>query len=153
MKQLTFILLILLFCFLNFKKQNPKLFYPAPTALTTLDSLQGNWVNDDDSANKILIHNNDWIDYRTDGNTILNSQRYQIYFSDTVINTIKITTPIFDSLQKNGRYILYKSLQDTTYDCQFIGGFFYEANDTFVVFEPKLGFPKGNTAFLYKKIH
>lgn len=157
MKLLLLILAITSFSLLNskeFNKTEKFSFKRKPPIFTTLDSLQGHWVNDEDSTNKVFIQDRNWTEYKTDGsNAILSSSAYKIYFSDTGINTISTPTPIFDSLKKTGIYILYKSLQDTTFDCQYIGGFYYEAHDTFVVFEPKFGFPKGNPTFLYKKIH
>lgn len=105
----------------------PHKYLPPPT---TLDSLQGDWINEKDSLHTVKITGRYWTEeYLNQSHPYL--EIYIIYFSDTVVNNELLFNQIsIDTAALTGNYLILKSSFDETLDCSFITGFYRDNVDT-----------------------
>lgn len=112
-------------CAIPEKKQNKKAYPPA----SSLDSLQGKWINDEDSSNVITVTGRSWNDKYT-SSSITNNETYLIYFSDTIVNSQNFSTALIDTSASSGKYIIAMSPSDNSMDCWQFNGFYHDSIDT-----------------------
>ena len=128
--------------------------YIHPLSISTLDSLQGIWLNEDDSLNKLTILGRKWLEEYNDNNVTSYPHSYKIFFSDTAINiSDTLPIPLFDTTTTSGNYLILKSLLNNSISCIFLSGFNLKNSDTTFVIRPATGLWRASSVRLFKKIH
>lgn len=121
-----------------------------PPPPSTLDSLQGVWVNDEDPQHQVTISGRDWTEKYLNPSAPFN-ETYRIYFSDTLVDNDLLFTAIrIDTLAVSGQYIIRAS-PDQTIDCDYLNGFYRDSTDTTFSITPREGGIKETQ--LFKKLH
>ena len=118
--------------------------------LSTLDSLQGKWINEDDSLNVVIINGRYWNEQYNDPNNLI-SNTYRLYFSDTLVNSQQSFSSIsIDTTALTGQYILFAS-PDHSIDCYYLNGFYHDNIDTTFSISPPDGTMRD--LLLFNKAH
>jgi hypothetical protein len=88
---------------------------------TTLDSLQGNWTNEDDALWQMNIKGRIINEIYKDAD--LKNTIYKIYFSDTLVNAADFNSIRIDTSLARGNYLIARELDDDSILCYEINGF------------------------------
>ena len=125
---LSALLITFFFCSANstFNYKNKTTY---PPGISTLDSLQGTWINEDDTLEKVIINDRYWKEDFNDPDYPDNT--YRIYFSDTAVISNTFTSAHFDTSQLSGNYIILRSQIDNSIDCSEILGIVTIQGETF----------------------
>ena len=119
-----------------------------PSPITTLDSLQGSWLNEDDTSNKIVINGRQWLElYDT-----FPPVSHLIFFSDTAIATDSNFIPTFDTTRTSGEFIIFSNSILTQIDCYALNGFYRDMTDTTFAIRPAINWTD-RSVIVYKKAH
>jgi hypothetical protein len=153
---LSFSLVVLLIFFSSSKNCNT----PTTNSLrnppnsSTLDSLQGVWVNENDSNNVITINRRIWASVFIDDNVFTRDTSY-CYFSDVVVQADTILFSQIDTAALSGKYLIDVSPMNNGLGfigrgCWEILGITKLEGDTFLSMRPA---PYGNAKQIqeYKK--
>ncbi len=97
--------------------------------LSTLDSLQGKWINEDDSLNVVIINGRYWNEQYNDNVQPIN-KFYRIYFSDTAVQTNNFLNASFDTTALSGNYIVTVKESDNSMECWQMNGVYINNSDT-----------------------
>jgi hypothetical protein len=125
----------LLLCFSKVIDTNIKI--ERPLTFSTLDSLQGKWMNNDDSNNRIEIIGRYWIDSGIDYQSDTTYVNYsKIFFTDSVHLLNDTIYPVFDTSALTGKYLVFLNLPDSSTECFEFNGFFYGSEYTTFSFQP-----------------
>ncbi len=106
-----------------------------PKLLATLDSLQGSWINEEDTALSLIINGRLWC-YNYQEDSMVKQTCYRMYFSDTAVAAIKPSLAFFDSTATSGTYLILKSIDNLTLDCSELMGFSKLQGDLFFAIRP-----------------
>jgi len=108
-----------------------------PYLLTTLDSLQGNWMSSEDSADLVSINGRIWhSSYVNPSSTISIWESSMMYFSDTLVKSESFSLSQIDTSKKNGSYIILYTASDNTAFCMELTNIKWNKSDTFFVVHP-----------------
>ena len=147
------VLSLSVFFFVFCTRVTPEKYYKRyPPIKSTLDSLQGIWINEDDSYNQIIISGRYWNDKYTSPTIILNDT-YRIYFSDTAVNVNNFLNARIDTSSLSGQYIITVRQSDNSMDCSYLLGFHQDNLDTTFSIRPATGFWRASSVQLFKKTH
>jgi len=139
-----------LFCFGSNNESKPLLIKFTQQKKSTLDSLQGKWINEDDSLNVVIINGRYWNEQYNDPNNLI-SNTYRLYFSDTLVNSQQSFSSIsIDTTALTGQYILFAS-PDHSIDCYYLNGFYHDNIDTTFSISPPDGTMRD--LLLFNKAH
>jgi hypothetical protein len=129
MKLLFFSFILLSLCFIanDYTNRNEKKVLHALSPMSRLDSLQGNWINQNDTTFQMIITGRilDEIDIDTSAH-YTNHSYYRLYFSDTMVNkdlNVLFNSVKIDTLSVKGKYLIKVSAYDNSVWCYEINGF------------------------------
>ncbi len=120
----------------SFSKKNQKCFELLPPG-TTLDSLQGKWINTEDSLNQVIISGRNWNETYNDATQLINENN-RIFFSDTIVSVEDFRQAKIDTTTLSGNYIIRVAMSDYSMDCNVIDGFYQDQSDTLFSIEPAI---------------
>jgi hypothetical protein len=101
--------------------------------LTTLDSIQGNWFDVDDSSYLVKISNRIWVSEKNDSGRLRKLSTRMIYFSDTVINENFDDISTIDTTKQTGSYMITYDQINNLIFCYYINGFTFNRDTTFSI--------------------
>jgi len=116
---------------------------------TTLDTLQGVWKNEDDTANVITVSGRYWNDSYPSSTSPIN-ETYRLYFSDTAVTADDFTLANFDTTALTGAYVIRVLQSDNSMDCMEISNLKRLNGDMFLSIHPP-GHWTMNSIVTYKK--
>lgn len=123
---------------------------PIKCRYATLDSLQGKWINTEDSLNQVIISGRNWNEIYNDATQPIN-ENTRIFFSDTIVSVEDFRLAKIDTTALSGNYIIRVGMSDYSMDCNVIDGFYRDQSDTLFSIEPAI--KKGTlSSLLFKKI-
>ena len=144
-----FVAAILSIAFLSFKVDNQNKF-KIPPSYSTLDSLQGDWLNEDDSTNKVSINGRNWINTFYSNGALI-SQSLRIYFSDTAVLGNTFSDIKIDTTAISGRFVVTLDISDNSVDCIYLNGFYIDTTQTTFSFNPVTNISAGATQVFRKQ--
>jgi hypothetical protein len=98
-----------------------------------LDSLQGKWVSENDKHWQWQFHGRTLDDYYIAKN-IKSHEVFKVYFADRMLDQDSDFYSIhIDTAAKNGLYMITASLNDSSFWCYEVNGFYYDKYLTFSV--------------------
>ena len=130
-----------------------------PWGSSTLDSLQGTWVRDDNPNSLLTVFGRNFIEsYKDSFSNITITNQALVYFSNTLLDLDNSTSydrdtsfhPIIDTISTTGNYLIFK-YGINNYDCFEFNGFNIDNSDTTFSFQP-LKYWKASSIIVYKKI-
>ncbi len=119
---------------------------------STLDSLQGKWISEEDSLDEITINGRFWTEkYNDVNNSVLINCR--LYFSDTAIDNENPFNAIsIDTNALTGKFIILASPTNNSFDCLYNNGFLIDNTDTTFSIRPAIKWTMASVQ-VYKKFH
>ena len=108
------------FCFNSNNESKPLLIKFMQQKNSTLDSLQGKWISEEDSLLRWQINGRTLNESYNDEDSIKNRHSYHLFFSDTLVNKYlqySLGELKFDTTITSGKFIVAVSDEDSTVWC------------------------------------
>ena len=100
-----------------------------------LDTLQGNWANNNDSLDSVTISGRYWNHHHNEPTYFVNDTAV-MYFSDTMVSYTDFRYATIDTTALSGHYIVFVDINDSLMSCYEFNGFYVDSTGTYFGMNP-----------------